>query len=238
MERACCINPQSNTYPGRRGTLRTALNSIGDKLRGPRQGTIIHSKPPLPTSTPPPPSTTTINQMKEKQSSKYMDSLKRVAEQRKMEREIARDRLIMKEQEKEKEIYGETESYVTSSYLKKMQERKQFEEEQKKLQVKERDVTTQGMTSFYSNLLSNLDNQSQKPTIEKSKPIDKPIRTKSPPRQERPKEDRKRKSVSPPREEENTPTIQPEKVSKIDKTETINAARERYLQRMAAKQSK
>jgi coiled-coil domain-containing protein 55 len=206
---------------------------------------------------------------KERQTSKYIDNLKKAAEQRKYEREIARERQIMKEQEKEKDLYGETEAFVTSSYLKKMQERKIWEEEQKKLQAKEEDVTKRGMSSFYSKLLSNLSPE-EKAVTQSAKTQDKSTTTKQETnkdtkRETKHREDRKderkdyrRRSRSPvykdrdnrdrrreadrkrdydqvvdeaekPREEP------PPKATKEDKTDTVNAARERYLQRMAEK---
>ncbi|KAL0487861.1 nuclear speckle splicing regulatory protein NSRP1, partial [Acrasis kona] len=95
---------------------------------------------------------------KQTQSSKYIDALKKVAEQRKWERELNKDRQAIKNIEKEKEIYGDTESFVTSSYLKKIEERKKWEEDQKKKEEleKQQHVTKKGMSGFYTKLVSNL----------------------------------------------------------------------------------
>ena len=60
-----------------------------------------------------------------------------------------------KEIEEEKEIYGQTEKFVTSAYKQKLQEEKRWDEEQKK--KGDEDVTKKkDLTSFYSNLYHNI----------------------------------------------------------------------------------
>jgi len=86
---------------------------------------------------------------------KYIKRLMEMAQQRKWDYQNAKDRLSRKEIEEEKEIYGQTEKFVTSAYKQKLQEEKRWDEEQKK--KGDEDVTKKkDLTSFYSNLYHNI----------------------------------------------------------------------------------
>lgn len=64
----------------------------------------------------------------EDQNAKYHNHLKEIAEFKKREREIIKERVEAKQRELEKEEFGESEIYYTTSYLKFMEENKKFEE--------------------------------------------------------------------------------------------------------------
>lgn len=88
-------------------------------------------------------------QLAEGSKSKYIENLVKIAEERKKERERARDRKLAKILNEEKAVYGETEVFVTSSYKKKLQEQKKWEEEERRKEEQEQDVTKSGMMGYY-----------------------------------------------------------------------------------------
>ena len=63
--------------------------------------------------------------------SKYIASLKQVAERRKLEQEIIYERMVQRDMEKEGEKCEEKDTFLTSAYRKKLQERRLLEEELK-----------------------------------------------------------------------------------------------------------
>jgi coiled-coil domain-containing protein 55 len=88
-------------------------------------------------------------QLTEGTKSKYIENLVKIAQERKKERERARDRKLAKILNEEKAVYGETEVFVTSSYKKKLQEQKKWEEEERRKEEQEQDVTKSGMMGYY-----------------------------------------------------------------------------------------
>ena len=60
---------------------------------------------------------------------KYHDQIKQIAEFKKKEREVIKERVEAQLREKEKEVFGETEAYYTQSYLQLLNQNKKFEEE-------------------------------------------------------------------------------------------------------------
>jgi coiled-coil domain-containing protein 55 len=60
---------------------------------------------------------------------KYIHTLKKAAERRKLEGELVYEHLAQKEIEKDAEEFRDKESFVTSAYKKKLEERRQLEEE-------------------------------------------------------------------------------------------------------------
>jgi coiled-coil domain-containing protein 55 len=197
----------------------------------------------------------------ESKESKYIGQLVKAAEQRKREQERTRDRKIAKELQKEKEQFGESEVFVTSAYKKKLQEDKIWEEEEKKRKEAEEknSVTRHGMTNFYRNILSGTNSSSDSAQKEQNTSTEQSYssnkhhqqqsershsnehrsieRSPTPPRDNR-------QSLKRPLEEEastNVPTSsnieQPAKVVKLTSQDTIQSARERYLQRMAQRKN-
>ncbi|XP_054272457.1 nuclear speckle splicing regulatory protein 1 [Macrosteles quadrilineatus] len=91
----------------------------------------------------------------EKKQSRYIQSLKRNAEKRKLENERRLERQVQKEREEEGEQFKDKETFVTSSYKKKLQEFQQMDEEEKRMDRLEEigDVTKQAdMSGFYRHL--------------------------------------------------------------------------------------
>ena len=64
--------------------------------------------------------------------SKYIANLKRTAEVRKIEQELAYERKVQKERETEGEAFSDKDSFVTPSYLRKLEERAAIEERLRK----------------------------------------------------------------------------------------------------------
>ena len=71
------------------------------------------------------------------------------AEQRKFELERAKEVQILKQIEAEKEVFGEMPQYTTSKYKEHLQERKQWEDKQDRLDSLDQDVTTRDMSAFH-----------------------------------------------------------------------------------------
>jgi hypothetical protein len=91
-------------------------------------------------------------------SSKYIGTLMAKAEERKADRDIVYERKLAREREAEEEEFGPTESFVTSAYKAKLEERKARESElaQKAAVDAINDVTKKSdMTGFYRGLLMN-----------------------------------------------------------------------------------
>ena len=68
---------------------------------------------------------------KEEKKANYIENLLKPADLRKKEQELRKERVVQKEIEAEEAMFSDKERYITSSYKKKLEEMKQFEEEQK-----------------------------------------------------------------------------------------------------------
>ena len=68
---------------------------------------------------------------------KYIQALKRSAERRKLEKEIIEERRVQKEMEKDEDMFGEKEMFLTSAYRQKLTERREMEEELRKEEERE-----------------------------------------------------------------------------------------------------
>ena len=101
------------------------------------------------------------NKKKKDKSSQYIQDLLKTAQQRKQEREVIYERKVIQEQkaEDQQEEYLGKEKFVTQSYKRKLQERKQWATRQKEKEHEEKvnDVTKQtqagaAFAKFYTNL--------------------------------------------------------------------------------------
>ena len=63
--------------------------------------------------------------------------MKKTAERRKLEQDIIYERKVQREMEKEGKVYGDKDTFLTSAYRKKLEERRQMEEELKQEEAKE-----------------------------------------------------------------------------------------------------
>lgn len=109
---------------------------------------------------------------------KYIESLLKTAERRKIENERRVERQVQKEREAEGEMFKDKEAFVTSSYRKKLEELKKIEEEEAREAYLESigDVRKQGnLDGFYRHIYSQkLDKDKvvpQKPEIPKQGPV-------------------------------------------------------------------
>ena len=89
--------------------------------------------------------------------SRYIAQLKEAADFRKREQDVTYERRLMKEREKEDELYGDKEKFITSAYRKKLEEDEKWKKEEleREQREKEREVHVKSdMTSFYANLMN------------------------------------------------------------------------------------
>ncbi|QDZ17992.1 DUF2040 domain-containing protein [Chloropicon primus] len=90
--------------------------------------------------------------------SKYIADLKAKAAEREREQEMVHERKMVREVEKEEHLYGAKEKFITSSYRKKLEEDRSWQEQEKRKEEEERrdDVTKKAnLGAFYSNLLTS-----------------------------------------------------------------------------------
>ena len=91
-----------------------------------------------------------------KPGARYIGSLKQAAKVREREFDRVYERQLLKEQEQDKDTYGDTERFVTAAYKKQLQESRKWDAEDRRMdEVEERtSAQTSGMAGFYSNLLT------------------------------------------------------------------------------------
>ena len=88
--------------------------------------------------------------------SRYIAQLKEAADFRKREQDVTYERRLMKEREKEDELYGDNEKFITSAYRKKLEEDEKWKKEELEREQREKEREVHGksdMTSFYANLM-------------------------------------------------------------------------------------
>ncbi|CUS09887.1 unnamed protein product [Tuber aestivum] len=84
---------------------------------------------------------------------KYMENLLLAAEVRKRDQLRAKEKLLQKEREAEGEEYADKESFVTGAYKKQQEEMRRLEEEER-LREEGMRKKSQGMSTFYRNMLN------------------------------------------------------------------------------------
>jgi coiled-coil domain-containing protein 55 len=87
---------------------------------------------------------------------KYIESIIATSKIREKEQERMKERKLVRERQKEDELYGDTEKFMTSAYKKKLEEEKKWEYEDKLTDIVEQktDYRSRGMHGFYSNLMN------------------------------------------------------------------------------------
>ncbi|KAJ2827387.1 hypothetical protein IWW50_001912 [Coemansia erecta] len=108
---------------------------------------------------------------------RYMDKLLETAQQRKLQGEVARERLLDKEREREGDMYADKETFVTESYREhKELRRKMVAEEEAKEQMDEsnnKGKKKRGLDSgFYRGLLDQMDREDVSKAVETATPTD------------------------------------------------------------------
>ncbi|KAJ3186562.1 hypothetical protein HDU85_007382 [Gaertneriomyces sp. JEL0708] len=85
---------------------------------------------------------------------RYMEALLKNAAKRKIELERVELRKVQREREQEGDEFGDKEKFVTGAYKQHLEELKKIEEEEKRREEMEKDVTKGGdMTNFYKGIL-------------------------------------------------------------------------------------
>eukprot|EP01122_Echinamoeba_exundans_P009084 TRINITY_DN3134_c0_g1_i1.p1 TRINITY_DN3134_c0_g1~~TRINITY_DN3134_c0_g1_i1.p1 ORF type:complete len:313 (-),score=87.49 TRINITY_DN3134_c0_g1_i1:324-1262(-) len=88
---------------------------------------------------------------------KYIGNLLAKAEERKRQADLVYEKKLQRELEAEKELFGETEAFITPAYKEKLEENRRFEEEQRRKEEEDEKRQAAGkkdMSSFYSNLMT------------------------------------------------------------------------------------
>ncbi|TPX35978.1 hypothetical protein SmJEL517_g01810 [Synchytrium microbalum] len=86
---------------------------------------------------------------------RYMANLIKAAEARKLESERVEERKVQREREAEGEMYADKEKFVTAAFRERQAELKRLEEEEKKKEALESDVTKRkDLTGFYRDMLN------------------------------------------------------------------------------------
>lgn len=89
---------------------------------------------------------------------KYMENLLAAAELRKKDHLRAKEKMLVKEREREGDEFKDKEAFVTEAYKKQQEELKRLEEEEKKKEEEDA-KKSQGMTSFYRNVLERTERE-------------------------------------------------------------------------------
>ncbi|TPX57508.1 hypothetical protein PhCBS80983_g03793 [Powellomyces hirtus] len=98
---------------------------------------------------------------------RYMDALIKSSAQRKIDMERAELRKVQREREEEGEQFGDKEKFVTGAYKQQMADLKKVEEEEKRREAMEKDVTKGGdLTTFYRDILNQSEPVVLKPKTE------------------------------------------------------------------------
>ncbi|TPX43254.1 hypothetical protein SeMB42_g04793 [Synchytrium endobioticum] len=85
---------------------------------------------------------------------RYMASLIKAAESRKLDLERAEERKVQREREAEGELYADKEQFVTAAFKARLEEMKRLEEEERRKEALESDVTKKkDLTGFYRDML-------------------------------------------------------------------------------------
>ncbi|KAJ3035389.1 hypothetical protein HDV00_004034 [Rhizophlyctis rosea] len=89
---------------------------------------------------------------------RYMEGLLKAAAQRKIDLERADERKAQREREQEGEEFGDKERFVTQAFKEKQAELKRLEEEERRREEMEGDITKRGdLTGFYREILNRND---------------------------------------------------------------------------------
>ncbi|KAJ3013618.1 hypothetical protein HKX48_005648 [Thoreauomyces humboldtii] len=99
---------------------------------------------------------------------RYMAALIKASAQRKIDLERAELRKVQREREEEGEEFGDKEKFVTGAYKQQMADLKRTEEEEKRREAMESDVTKGGdLTSFYRDILNQSEHAAPVPVAAK-----------------------------------------------------------------------
>ena len=171
--------------------------------------------------------------------SRYIEDLMKTAKVRKMERDIAFDRKVARDQRAEEEAQPEfrnKDKFITSSYQRQLEERHQYEQQESKRQQIEskNDVTKRsdgglGIASFYGNL-SNVSNEDSRTDIPSSSTNENVLQNHGNEKHSK----HERSDRKPTTTTTNHPTndeISPTTPMRLVREQKVQAARDRYLQR-------
>lgn len=102
---------------------------------------------------------------------KYVDKLIKEAEKRKHQHDLWYEKKLQRELEAEKAAFGETEKFVTPSYLRHLEQVKAYEKQQKEEEEQnEAALKKRGMQGFFSNMLGFATGQVETPSKNEDEP--------------------------------------------------------------------
>lgn len=202
----------------------------------------------------------------EKQQPKYIATLLQKAKIREIENERIRERRLLNERRADDALYADKEKLVSASYKRKLQEQRQWDEEDARLDALEdaEDVTKRGehaMAGFYANLLSkNLAMGGSTANATSAYTVRDADRKKEGESEEPSEKKRRRDAVEPKQQQQQQPSSSPsrpptssspppapaaaaaapvrakEAETKPSKEEVISAAKARFLARKAQRE--
>ncbi|KAJ1951309.1 hypothetical protein EC988_004081, partial [Linderina pennispora] len=109
--------------------------------------------------------------IKKKKSSdmrpRYMEKLIETAKQRQTQQEVAKERLLAKEREREGDQYGDKEVFVTSGYKEIKEERQRKVKEEEEQERAEESRKKKGMGGFYRGFLDQIERDDLSKVAEK-----------------------------------------------------------------------
>jgi len=177
---------------------------------------------------------------------KYMSTLLTAHKDRKREQEIIYNSNLLKEKDKEGNVFSDKEKFVTAGYKKKLAEDKIWEEEQQKKAERDGDISSRkNFNGFYGNFINSvaatkesaIKSTKQEPPKVESKLKQPPQDTKSTKVESdntKPTESvQKPKDSSPPR---TNPTLKPAGPSEVDKKRKYEELEKQRLQEEEEKQ--
>ncbi|EFA80207.1 hypothetical protein PPL_07029 [Heterostelium album PN500] len=164
---------------------------------------------------------------------KYIQNLMAEADRKKRENERVKDRIIQKEREAEGDLYKDKEVFLTSGYKKKLEERKRQEEIDRQAELSHDVTKKKDLSDFHRNLYNTIvdnndDNSSNQENINNnnnnsSKNNEKEYNNNN--------NKRKQHYYAPVIERKETVKEVIKQYPRRNDEDSINAARERYLQR-------
>lgn len=91
----------------------------------------------------------------EERKARYVPALQKMADRRKKFLDVAFDKKLQREAERERQEFGETEKYVTDAYRLRLEEDKEWEEEEDE-RAKEAGDGAKDMSEFHANMIEDL----------------------------------------------------------------------------------
>ncbi|KAJ3325685.1 hypothetical protein HDV06_003455 [Boothiomyces sp. JEL0866] len=94
-----------------------------------------------------------------RKKARYMEKLIKTSQQRKQYLQQSKEKKLKEERDREIELYGEKEEFVTETYKKNLEEMRILQEKEKQEELLEFDPSKRDVVGFYKNMLSKIDDK-------------------------------------------------------------------------------